>query len=118
MHWWNPGGGGAEVGTHTSPLFGQLATTSPRQASADRPQPESWPGGGVLAGVGGGGFAGAQLASILGGWIKIDWTQGTPLQSCPLGIASFVVQEPSQSYGASNDITGTPGHFCALKTST
>ena len=66
------------------PCLAALAATAVTQASAQVCQSEPWPGGGVLAGVGGGGFATAQLASILGGSIWIDWTQGTPLQSWPL----------------------------------
>lgn len=105
MHTRKPGEGSGTTGAHVSPGSAHRPLGFPTQTSASVLHVAG--SGGGPGGVGGGGAPlGMQpLSSSFRGSMKIDCTQGTPLQSFPAGIAFAEVQAPVHPAGASNVVT-------------
>jgi hypothetical protein len=49
------------------------------------------------------------LSTTTSGSMVSDRTQGTPLQSCPAGMAPWFVQLPSHGSGAEKNVCAAPG---------
>src|SRR6185437_960850 len=102
MHTLNPG---AAAGAHESRLLGHSKVGLIRH---DMPTVFHVGGAGICA------LEGAHVpSSTVSAPIVTDWTQWTPEQSLPDGIASVVSHAPAQPLAGSKGVCGVDAPFCA-----